>query len=238
MITEKIEYSIDGKAFAGSLFQPDSPTGGRPGILVCHDAGGIRENTIERAQMLAELGYVAFAMDLFGEPMTSTDQTKAMMASLTGDLPTFRQRLDFALEFLKSRQNVDAARTAAIGFCFGGTAALELARSGAELACVVGFHSGLQTMAPDDARNIKCKVMVCLGAKDPLVPAAQRAAFEEEMTKGGVDWQMLLYGQAVHGFTDKTADSHGVWALSYHEPTDRRSWRAMLNLFDETMGPV
>jgi dienelactone hydrolase len=235
MVTQDIEYAVGDKTFVGYLTRPESLTGKRPGVLVCHDAGGLREHAKDRARKLTELGYIAFAMDLYGEAIAGTEQAKAMIASLSGDLPTLRGRMNAALELLKSQPNVDASRTAAIGFCFGGQAVLELARSGAELACVVGFHSTLHSTAPEDAKNIKCKVMVCLGAKDPIVPAEQRAAFVDEMVKGGVDWQMLLYGQAVHAFTDKTADSYGVWALAYHELTDNRSWRAMLSLFGEMM---
>lgn len=237
MVTQDIEYAVGNKTFVGYLTQPEPFTGKRPGILVCHDAGGLREHAKNRARKLTELGYIAFALDLFGETITGTEHAKAMIASLGGDLPTLRGRMNAALKLLKSQPNVDPTRTAAIGFCFGGQAALELARSGAELSCVVGFHSALHTTAPEDAKNIKCKVMVCLGAKDPIVKAEQRTAFVDEMIKGGVDWQMLLYGQAVHGFTDKTADSYGIWALAYHELTDNRSWRAMLSLFDETIAP-
>jgi dienelactone hydrolase len=235
MVTQDVEYTVGDKTFVGYLTRPEPLTGKRPGVLVCHDAGGLREHAKDRARKLTELGYIAFAMDLFGEASAGTEQAKARIASLSGDLPTFRGRMNAALELLKSQPDVDATRVAAIGFCFGGQAVLELARSGAELACVVGFHSALNTTAPEDAKNIKCKVMVCLGAKDPIVPAEQRAAFVDEMVKGGVDWQMLLYGQAVHAFTDKAADSYGVWALAYHEPTDNRSWHAMLSLFGETM---
>jgi dienelactone hydrolase len=237
MVTQDIEYAVENKTFVGYLARPEPITGKRPGVLVCHDAGGLREHAKARARKLTEHGYVALAVDLYGEAIAGRDQAKAMIASLSGDLPTLRGRMSAALELLKSQPSVDPARTAAIGFCFGGQAALELARSGAELSCVVGFHSALNTTAPEDAKNIKCKVMVCLGARDPIVPADQRAAFVEEMVKGGVDWQMLLYGQAVHAFTDKTADSYGVWALSYHQLADIRSWRAMLGLFDETMAP-
>jgi dienelactone hydrolase len=237
MVTQDIEYAIGNKTFVGYLTQPEPLIGKRPGILVCHDAGGLREHAKDRARKLTELGYIAFALDLFGEAIRGTEHAKAMIASLSSDLPTLRGRMNAALELLKSQPNVDTTRTAAIGFCFGGQAALELARSGAELACVVGFHSALHTTAPEDAKNIKCKVMVCLGAKDPIVPAEQRAAFVDEMIKAGVDWQMLLYGQAVHGFTDKTSDSYGMWALAYHKLTDNRSWRAMLSLFEEMIVP-
>lgn len=128
---------------------------------------------------------------------------------------------------------------AAIGYCFGGTTALELARSGAELAAVVGFHSGLGTARPEDASDIGGKVLALIGADDPMVPPEQRTAFEAEMRAGGVDWRMTLYGGAVHSFTNPAADAYGSPKFAaYHAPTAARSWQAMLDLFDEALGPV
>lgn len=138
---------------------------------------------------------------------------------------------------MKAHAQVDPVRTAAIGFCFGGTAALELARSGAELACAVAFHGLLSTSAPENARNIRGKVLACVGARDPLIPEPQRAAFISEMTQAKVDFQMLVLN-AVHGFTDRSVDRYGVWALAYDERADRRSWHAMLGLFEEVPGAV
>ena len=130
---------------------------------------------------------------------------------------------------------MDTTRLGAIGYCFGGTMCLELARGGADLKAVVGFHSGLGTARPEDASQIKGKVLALIGVEDPIVPPEQRAAFEKEMQEGGVDWQMILYGGAAHSFTNPNAGDMKTPGIEYHEPTDRRSWQAMLDLFAETL---
>jgi len=237
MHTQDIEYRIDGKKFVGYL--ADGSNGkNTAGVLVAHEGGGMTGHPKERARMLAELGYVAFAMDTFGEPITSREQAMAVIGGLSNDLATLRKRGRTALDLLKAQTNVDPSRTAAIGFCFGGTTVLELARSGADVGCVVGFHSGLQTIAPQDARNIRCKVMVCLGADDPIIPAEHRNAFIDEMRAGGVDYQMLVYGNAGHSFTNREVDAMNLPGFAYHAPTDQRSWQAMRNFFDEVIKPV
>ena len=147
-----IDYTVDGRKFTGYL--ADGSNGHTTaGVLVAHEGGGMTNHPQERARMLAELGYIAFAMDTFGEVITSTAQAMATIGGLTNDLPTLRKRARTALDLLKSQPNVDPARTAAIGFCFGGTTVLELARSGADVGCVVGFHSGLATSAPQAVRR-------------------------------------------------------------------------------------
>ena len=137
------------------------------------------------------------------------------------------------LEILLQEPRTDPQRVAAIGYCYGGTLALELARGEADLKAVVGFHSGLVTARPNDAVNILGKVLVLIGADDPIVDNDQRRGFEEEMTGGGVDWQMVVYGGAVHSFTNPRAANFDAPGIDYHEPTDRRSWQAMLDLFAE-----
>ena len=138
-----------------------------------------------------------------------------------------------AMSVLAAQPETDAARLAAIGYCFGGTTALELARSGADVKAVVGFHSGLGTARPEDAKAIMAKVLVCIGADDPLIPPEQREAFEAEMNAGGVDWRLNLYGGAGHSFTNPDVGALGRPGFAYHEATDRRSWAAMLDLFAE-----
>ena len=125
---------------------------------------------------------------------------------------------------------------AAIGYCFGGTVALELARSGADLGAVVGFHSGLGTGRPAGSGEVKAGILVCIGAEDPMIPPAERVAFEEEMRAADVDWRMNLYGGAVHSFTNPNAGLSSFPGVAYHQPTDERSWRAMLDFFDERFG--
>jgi dienelactone hydrolase len=138
-----------------------------------------------------------------------------------------------ALAALKAQPRVDAGKLAAVGYCYGGAAALELARGGADLKAVVGFHSTLTTARPRDAANIKGKVLVHIGADDPAVPAEQCAAFQQEMTAGGVDWRLMLYGRTGHSFTNPEADSWGLPGFSYAADADRRSWAATKDLFQE-----
>ena len=140
------------------------------------------------------------------------------------------------MRVLLDEPRVDPSNVAAIGYCFGGTVVLELARSGADLKAIVGFHPGLSSTRPEDARNIKGKVLMCVGSEDPLIPQEQRVAFEDEMRAAGVDWQMNLYGGAVHSFTHPWADRVGVPYIKYDERADRRSWQAMLDLFREVFG--
>jgi dienelactone hydrolase len=140
------------------------------------------------------------------------------------------------LDVLRGEARTDADRLAAIGYCFGGTLSLELARGGADLKAVVGFHSGLAPTRPDDARNIRGKVLMLIGADDPIVDNAQRRDFEEEMRDAGVDWQLHVYGGAVHSFTNPRASGANLPGIAYDERTDRRSWQAMLDLFREVFG--
>jgi dienelactone hydrolase len=238
MQTEEIVYDADGMRAVGLLALPDG-TGPRPGVLVCHEGPGIDDNAKGRARRIAEeLGYVAFALDYIGngERLADMGQTMARLGPLMGDPLKTRAIGQAGLDVLTSQERVDASRVAAIGFCFGGTMALELARAGADLKAVVGFHSGLSTARPQDAEQITGKVLALIGAEDPLVPPKDRAAFEEEMRAGGVDWQLLLYGGAAHSFTNPLASQAGMAGIEYHEPTDRRSWAAMLQLFSETLG--
>lgn len=230
-------YEIDGRKFVGYL--ADGSNGKRvPGIVVAHEGPGLTEHPKERARMLAALGYVAFAMDTYGERPASIDEARVLLRGLMADLPTLRKRAQAALDIIKAHANVDPARTAAIGFCFGGATVLELARSGADVAGVVGFHAGLTTTAPQDAKNIKAKVLVLLGATDPVVTAEQRDAFVKEMEEGKVDWQMVLYGGVGHSFTNPDIDVYEFPGFAYDQNADARSWRAMRDFFDEVLGPL
>ena len=193
----------------------------------------------ERARRLASLGYVAFALDYVGDgKLLAMEETMAMLAAYRAAPERIRAIGRASLDILRAQPEVDAARIAAVGYCYGGTAVLELGRDGADVGCIVGFHSGLATTRPDDAKNIKGKVLVCIGAEDPLIPPEQRLDFEREMRAGKVDWRLYLFGGAVHGFANPDADKAKHPALAYHRPTDERSFRAMRDLFDETFGPV
>lgn len=231
----ELSYEVAGRAFRGYL-----ATGAKgvstPGILVLPEAMGLGPQAMERADQLAELGYVAYAIDLFGEPVTSSEQAFGFVRQLTEDYQALRARASAGLAQLAAQANVDKDRLAAIGFCFGGQSAIELARTGADLKAVVGFHSGLTTLRPEDSRAIKAKVLVLLGNEDPLVPTEARTAFMSQMREAGVDAQMLLMSGAVHSFTNPQATEFGVPGVAYDARAERRAWAAMLSLFNEAFG--
>jgi dienelactone hydrolase len=223
----------------GHLAYDETAPGPRPGVLVFPEAFGLGGHAMERAERIArEFGYVALACDLHGERkiITELETVMALLGTLRENATKVRARTVKALEALTSRREVDAARTAAIGFCFGGTMSYELALTGADIRAAVGFHSGLQVSSPHDARQIRAKVLALLGADDPGIPPAARAEFEAMLREGGVDWQMTLYGGVVHSFTNKDADSMGrPEFLRYDATADARSWKQMGDLFAEVL---
>jgi dienelactone hydrolase len=232
-----LPYTADGLAMNGALFLPEDTTTPRPAVLVFPEAFGLGEHAISRARRLASLGYVALACDLHGNRAVIEDLAAVMplINALREDALKIRARTGPALAALIARPEVDARRIGAIGFCFGGTMALELARSGAAVAAVVGFHSGLATTRPEDAAHIKGSVLVCLGADDPGIPAAQRDAFEAEMRAGGVRARMMLYGGVVHSFTNEQADRMGRPDFArYDAEADRHSWMLMQDSFAQS----
>jgi len=234
MTTAKVEYSAAGKVFGGEVVSNPAVEGPRPGILVFHGGAGLTDHERERAHMLAELGFIAFAPDLFGERFEDRARGMAVITQLVSETTVLRERVNAALERLRRESGVDPGRLAAIGFCFGGLAALELARSGADVAAVVSFHGGLQSRTPARRDEVACKVLVCTGSADPFVTREHRASFEDEMTHANADWQMLVHGGALHGFTETNASPRA--GCGHSEVADRRSWRAMRELFVEAMG--
>jgi len=235
MNTETLTYSADGLTMESILYC-EPAAGTRPGVLVFPDAAGLGEQAMASAQKLSRLGYVALACDLYGQRQVLAEEAKIMqlLGEIRHDVARIRARAQGALAALQARPEVDPQRVAAIGYCFGGTMALELARSGAAVAGVVGFHSGLSAAAPQDSGHIRGRILVCIGADDPLIPPEQRAEFEREMRAGKVNWQLSLYGGAVHGFTNPGIDRRGrPDTLRYDAQSDARSWREMLGLFEE-----
>ena len=235
---ETLTYEADGLSMKGELFfEPAAEP--RAGVLVFPEAFGIGEHAISRAERLAALGYVALACDLHGngELVDDLQQAIGLLQPLFADPSKTRARASGGLQALTARSEVDRSRIGAIGFCFGGTMALELARSGADVAAIVGFHSGLGTAAPKtDAHSIKGRVLVCIGADDPMIPAEQRAEFEAEMRDAGVDWQMHVYGKTVHSFTNQMAAKRNMPdAIRYSAEADARSWASLQELFSETL---
>lgn len=235
MHSEELRYEADGLNMRGQLYYDPRVTGARPGVLMFPEAFGLGDHALSRAENLAELGFVALACDLHGERVIHDVGT---LGSIFGELMAaperIRARARGGLDALRSRAEADPGRIAAIGYCFGGTMALELARAGDRIAGAVGFHSGLSSAAPASAGSVSAKLLVCVGADDPSIDRAQRAAFEEEMTKAGADWQMHVYGGVVHSFTNPEADSRGAPHFArYDKAADARSWAALRGFLDE-----
>jgi dienelactone hydrolase len=233
--TTDIEYHHDGVRYVGHLALPDGEEI-VPAVLVCHEGPGLDEHAKGMAVRLADLGFAAFALDYHGngEPL-ELSEIRERLTPLRESAELTRSLARAGLQVLLDQPRVDATCVSAIGFCFGGTMALELARAGTDLRAVVGFHSGLGTPRPQDASAITATVLVCIGADDPMIPPEQRAEFEQEMRSGGVDWRMHLHGGTVHSFTNPNASRLGNPAVAYHELSATRAWRAMLDLFDEVM---
>lgn len=232
---ETVEYKQGDTVLEGYLAHDDAAQGKRPGVIVVHDWKGNGEFSKKKAEDLAKLGYVAFACDIYGKgvrPATAQDAS-AQAGKFKNDRALLRARVNAALDVMRDHKSVDSAKIGAIGFCFGGTTVLELARSGAPVAGVVSFHGGLSSPAPEDAKNIKAKVLVLHGADDPFVKPDEVLAFEDEMRKGGVDWQLVAYGNAVHSFTNKAAGDDNSKGAAYNEKADRRSWEDMKDFFNE-----
>jgi len=235
LVTKTVEYRQGDTVLEGYLAYDDAVTGQRPGVLVVHEWTGLGNYARNRAAQLAALGYVAFAADIYGKgvrPNSPAEAGREAGKYLT-DRKLLRIRATAGLEELLKQPQVDPARVAAIGYCFGGTTVLELARSGAKLNGVVSFHGGLSSEKPSDGKNIKAKVLVLHGADDPRVPPQQVAAFHEEMRNGGVDWHMVSYGGAVHSFTNPDAGNDPSKGNAYNEKADLRSWLAMKSFFAE-----
>jgi dienelactone hydrolase len=231
-----IDYRDDAVNLRGYLAYDEKTSERRPGVLVFHEGMGLGEFAMARARMLAELGYVALAADMFGNRRQARNLQE--VARLVGDLrnepQTLRARGRAALATLIALPQVDANRMAAIGFCFGGSVALELARDGADLKAVVSFHGVLATKTPAVSGSVKASVLVCTGADDPLAPPEQVNAFEDEMRAAEVrDWQVISYGNTLHGFTNPAANGSMMRTALYSEQADRRAWASMRSLFDE-----
>jgi dienelactone hydrolase len=235
IVFKPIEYKDGETVLQGLSVYDDSITGKRPAVLVVHQWMGLGDYEKKRAEMLAKLGYNVFAADIYGKGVRPKNFQEAgsMATKYKSDRPLLRSRVQAALAVLAGNGMTDPKRIAAIGYCFGGTTVLELARSGADVSAVVSFHGGLNTPTPTDAKNIKAKVLALHGADDPNVPPAEVAAFEEEMRQAHVDWQLVAYGGAVHSFTDWNAGSDNSKGAAYNQHADLRSWEAMKQLFAE-----
>jgi len=224
----------------GYLIQDDKLSAKRPAVIVVHDWMGVSDFTKERAMALAKMGYVAFVADIYGKGVRPKDQGEAskMAGKIKEDRLLMRARINAALAEVWKLPAVDSNRVAAIGYCFGGTTVLELARAGAPVAGVVSFHGGLDSPLAKDTSNVSAKVLVLHGADDPYVPPAQVADFEKEMNTGKADWQLVTYSGAVHSFSVPSAGHDNSKGAAYNASADRRSWQSMKNFLVEVFQPA
>jgi len=235
IIEEDFDYQIDGLTYQGFIAYDNSIKGTMPGILIVHQWKGLGDYEKMRARMLAELGYLAFAVDVYGKdnrPQTREEAGKEA-GKYYADRDLFKLRVNAGLNEMMKIDNVNKNNIAAIGYCFGGGGVLELARSGADIKGVVSFHGSLKSGNPDEAKNIKAKVMIMHGAIDPNVPEEDVIAFKKEMEDGGVDYVLAEFSGAVHSFTDKNAGNDPSKGSAYNEKADIRSWDYMKVFFAE-----
>lgn len=233
--TQVVDYRHGNVVLEGYLAYDDAVKGKRPGVLIVHEWTGLGTYVKQRAEQLAKLGYVAFAVDMYGKGIRPNNPKDAAAQAkiYRSNRQLMRDRATAGLSVLQKNALTSASQIAAIGYCFGGGTVLELARSGAPIAGVVSFHGNLDTPNPADAKNIKAKVLVLHGASDPLVPSAQVEAFTQEMNAAQVDWQLVAYGGTVHSFTNPEAGNDPSKGVAYNEKSDKRSFAAMQQFFVE-----
>ena len=238
VLTENVSYQVDGVELQGYLVFPEGLVKETPGILVVHEWWGHNDYARRRAEMLAELGYVAFALDMYGEGKVTDhpNDAKKYMQEATSNPEVLIDRFQAALDLLKQQDHVDPNNIAAIGYCFGGAVVLNMARSGSDIKAVVSFHGALATTNPAAKDTVKAKVLVLHGGNDAMVPEDQVKTFEQEMQAANVDYQLVTYEGVDHSFTNPAADEIGEkhsMPISYDREADEDSWQRMQNLFKE-----
>lgn len=232
--TKKVEYRHEQTVLKGYYAADSSISGKKPAVLVAHDWSGCNTFAQQKAEKLAELGYVGFALDMYGQGKigNDNDEKKALMSPLIEDRALLRQRILVALDTLKKLEHVDSSHIAAIGFCFGGLCVLDLARSGADISGVVSFHGLFSPPKNLPNKFIHAKILALHGHDDPMVSSVQLAEFQNEMTKAKVDWQLHIYSNTMHAFTNPQANDPGFGTV-YNKLADKRSWVAMKSFLEE-----
>ena len=231
---EHVAYKDGNTSLKGYLVYDSKSAAKRPGIVVVHAWKGLDPFVMKKAEELARLGYTAFAADIYGQDNQPKDAKEAATTSsrFKKDRPLLRRRVQLAVNELRKHKTVNKQKLAAMGYCFGGTAVLELARSGSDVLGVVSFHGGLDSEGKQKEK-IKAKVLALHGADDPFVPEKDVKHFEDEMRQAKVDWQLVKYSGAVHSFTNPEAGSDPAKGSAYNKAADRRSWEAMRDFFAE-----
>ncbi len=238
VVTKTVEYEFDGIKLKGHVAYDDAVKEKRPGVLVVHEWWGLDDYAKSRCKQLAELGYVAFAPDMYGDGKVVNHPTDAKkMADLTREnVKVWRGRAEAGLKQLKAQPNVDGDKIAAIGYCFGGSTCLQLAYSGADLKAVATFHAALPKPTADDAKAIKPKLLICHGEADFFIPADAVKAFRAALDEAKVKYEFVAYKDVFHSFTVPGADKHNIKGMKYDKAADEDSWKKMLALFKETLG--
>lgn len=235
VVGETVTYEHNGQVLEGFLAYNNSIPGKRPGVLLVHEWWGLTDYVRGRARQLAELGYVAFALDMYGRGKVTTHPSQASewMTSISQNVSLWQERATAGHQILIRHSRVDPARIAAIGYCFGGATVQQLAYSGADLRGVVSFHG--QPIAPsqEQIQQVRAKILLCHGAADPFVKTDSLNQYTAAMNPSGLDWQMISYGGAKHSFTNPDADKTGIPALAYNHSADQRSWLHMRMFFDK-----
>lgn len=235
--TRPVTYRDGEVELRGYLAWDDAFKGKRPGVLVAHEWWGLDDYIRRRARMLAELGYVAFALDLYGEGRVTQHgaQAQEWMEQISANEGNWRKRALAGVEILRGHELVDRSRLAAVGYCFGGATVMQMAYAGADLKAVVSFHGSLPIPDADQAKKIRARVLAAHGSEDSFVPPERVREFQAALDRADVDWRMITFGNARHAFTNPEADRHGMENLRYDEQADRRSWAAMRDFFKETL---
>ena len=235
VVTETVTYQHGGQPLQGYLARDDAIPGKRPGVLVVHEWWGLNDYVRDRVRQLAELGYVAFAPDMYGVGKVTEHPSQAgeWMKTITGNVEFWRHRALAGLSVLKGSAHVDPDRVSAIGYCFGGSTVQQLAYAGANIRGVVSFHGSPLLPQSGETDQVRAKILICHGAADPFTKPDQLQAYLTQMAISGLDWQFIAYGGARHGFTNPGADAKGIEALAYDRSADMRSWGHMKLFFEE-----
>jgi dienelactone hydrolase len=240
VVGKEVEYTTDSLTMKGYVAYDDTLTGKRPGVLVVHEWWGLNDYARKRAEMLAELGYVALAVDMYGNGKQASHPEDAgkFAGEVMSNMSNMKARFLSAMEFLKQQEHVDARQIAAIGYCFGGGVVLAMAREGVDLKAVVSFHGSLATRHPAEKGKVKARILVCNGADDKFVTAEEIKKFKDEMKAAGADFKFVNYPGAIHSFTNPGATEMGkkfTMPIAYNEKADKESWAEMQALFRKVL---
>lgn len=235
VITEAVTYTEAGEEYTGYVSYDNAIKGKRPGVMVVHEWWGLDDYAKRRTEMLAGLGYVAFAVDMYGtgKVTDSADQAKEWMTEVTTDVEWWRERAMAGIRYLKNHKLVDANKIAAIGYCFGGGTVIQLAYSGLDINGIVSFHGSLPIADESAFGNIKTRMLIAHGNADPFIPREIVTKFQDTLDKAGADWNMITYGNVLHSFTNPKSDTRGMAALKYDKQADEHSWQAMQHFFEQ-----